>query len=162
MNYDSQLIFEAYCNIYTESRAPSKSCVMAYISNSDKDSIVEYVNGIPQSDLYIDTDDTEGDSYGKEVDSHVTILYGLEPDITVPPIKELLYKEQKDLIGITLGKISIFDNEKYDVLKIDVHSKDLSKLNKAFSKEFPYENDYPDYYPHLTLAYLRKDMVRST
>jgi 2'-5' RNA ligase len=40
------------------------------------------------------------------------------------------------------------------VLKFDVESEDLNKLNKVFS-DYPNTNKFPDYHPHCTIAYLK-------
>lgn len=45
-------------------------------------------------------------------------------------------------------------NEDGDVLKMDVISPQLVELNAIVSREFPCEDKYPDYKPHVTLAYL--------
>ena len=50
--------------------------------------------------------------------------------------------------------VSTFDNEDYEVLKFDVDSDLLRKMNKAF-RGLPHTNDYDDYNPHMTVAYLR-------
>ena len=60
-----------------------------------------------------------------------------------------------DSIKIILGRMSLFENEE-DVLKIDVDSPDLIRLNKLICDRFKYEDSYPVYVPHLTISYLRK------
>jgi 2'-5' RNA ligase len=50
--------------------------------------------------------------------------------------------------------ISAFSNEKFDVLKFDVDSEDMHKMNAKF-KKFPHTNNFPDYHPHVTIAYLK-------
>jgi 2'-5' RNA ligase superfamily len=149
---DQELIAEAYTRIYTEDREPSRSCIMAQIKEEDRQPILDFVNSIADEDLYIEDGP---DHYGKEVDCHVTILYGLEPNVSIADIAEVLQDVPE--IQLTLGEISTFSNDDkpYDVLKVDVNSNDLNALNKEFRK-LPYENDYPKYTPHLTLAYVKK------
>jgi len=57
---------------------------------------------------------------------------------------------------VTLKKISMFDNadKGFDVVKFDVEGKDLFKMNKDFAK-LPHTTDYPDYHPHVTIAYVK-------
>jgi len=58
-------------------------------------------------------------------------------------------------IEATLGKMSVFENDKYDVLKVDVTGESLHDLNGKLS-ELPNEQTFPEYKPHLTIAYLKK------
>ncbi|MEP6667847.1 MAG: sigma-70 family RNA polymerase sigma factor, partial [Chthoniobacter sp.] len=114
----------------------------------------EFAASIPDSDVYRDPEKPEKD--GREFEPHVTALYGLtgEGD-TTNAVREAI--KGHDPITLTLGKISKFSNadSPYDVLKIDVTSPQLHALNKTLRK-LPHKNDYPDYHPHLTLAYVNK------
>lgn len=104
---------------------------------------------INEDDLYTEENDS---SYGREMDPHVTILYGLHDDIKDEDIEEDIneIKEPK----IAFKSISSFNNDKFDVLKFDVKSEDLNKLNKKFS-EYPNTNKFPDYHPHVTTCYVK-------
>ena len=104
---------------------------------------------IIEDDLYTEEDD---DSYGRETEPHVTILYGLHEEIEDKDI-EVDIKEIKTP-KIDFKNISSFNNDKFDVLKFDVESKDLTKLNKIFAK-YPNTNKFPDDHPHCTIAYLK-------
>jgi 2'-5' RNA ligase len=110
---------------------------------------------IDDDDIYTE----EGDrSFGREDEPHITLLYGLHNDIPDEDIEEVSKKMEK--CEVNLKKISIFENEKFDVLKFDIiddSKKELSKMNKEFAK-FPHTTDYPDYHPHATLCYLKKGM----
>lgn len=107
---------------------------------------------IDEDDVYTE----EGDkSFGRENEPHITLLYGLHNDISDEDIEEVSKKMDKCVIN--LKKISIFENDKFDVLKFDViddSKKELGKMNKCYS-EFPHTTDYPDYHPHCTIAYLK-------
>ena len=123
-------------------------CLMVFL-DVNEESWKELQNMIDEDDLYTE----EGDnSYGREDEPHVTILYGLHDDIKDEEIEEDIndIKEPK----IAFKSISSFDNPKYDVLKFDVDSKDLTKLNKVF-KEYPFTSNFPDYHPHATLCYVK-------
>jgi len=88
---------------------------------------------------------------GKEGSPHITSLYGFTEDD--PAL--LLAAVQSDLGGVVrLGKSELFSNPDQDVLKVAVSSKALHALNKSL-KTIPHENDWPDYNPHVTLAYLK-------
>ncbi len=123
-------------------------CLMVFL-DVNKESWKELQDMIDEDDLYTEEGDT---SYGREDEPHVTILYGLHDDIKDEEIEEDIndIKEPK----IAFKSISSFDNPKYDVLKFDVDSKDLTKLNKVF-KEYPFTSNFPDYHPHCTIAYLK-------
>lgn len=58
-------------------------------------------------------------------------------------------------IEINLGKISIFENEKEDVVKISVVSPRLVQLNSIINRHFENTETHPDYIPHVTLAYVK-------
>ena len=82
------------------------------------------------------------------------------------PVKKVIDKQYgKDTISGSLGKVSLFENTEYDVLKFEVESEDLQELNKI-CKTLPYTSDYPDYHPHCTISYIKKgtckDLVGKT
>jgi 2'-5' RNA ligase len=86
-------------------------------------------------------------------DAHVTILYGIHNDVPDKDVEELI--EKMSAPEVTLKKISIFENSDkgFDVVKFDVTGQDLHKMNKKF-RDLPHTNDYPDYHPHATIAYV--------
>jgi 2'-5' RNA ligase len=88
-----------------------------------------------------------------ESEPHVTALYGLltkDPDDIKPILKEFT-----EIYG-KLGPMSLFKNDEFHVLKIGVESPTMHRLNKRL-RTLDYENDYPDYIPHVTIAYLKPD-----
>ena len=88
---------------------------------------------------------------GREKDAHVTVKYGLhtdEPD----PVRNKLRGEYGGTAK--LGKTSLFSNDDYDVLKLDVDSPDLHRINGKLA-ELPHTDSHPDYKPHATIAYLK-------
>tara|TARA_R110000782_G_scaffold15939_2_gene46101 strand:- start:7572 stop:8129 length:558 start_codon:yes stop_codon:yes gene_type:complete len=123
-------------------------CLMVYL-DVNKASWKELQDMIDEDDLYTDEDD---DSYGRETKPHITILYGLHEEIKDKDIEIDIraIKEPK----MTFKNISSFGSTKYDVLKFDVESDDLTKENKKFS-EYPHTTSFPDYHPHCTIAYLK-------
>jgi 2'-5' RNA ligase len=113
-----------------------------------KNSLKEIQNQIDKEDLY----NEEG--YGLETEPHITVLYGIHEQDPV------IVKQSLDLVPVEyeLTGLSLFENEKYDVLKCTVESEDLKKLNKKCCELLEFTNDYPDYIPHLTVAYLNPGM----
>lgn len=110
----------------------------------------KFLNEINDEDLY----DKKGEDLGKEEESHVTILFGFKDnEIKTEDIKNIVKDTQSFTIELT--GISYFDNEEYDVLKFDVKSNKLHELNNKASN-LPHEQLYPDYNPHMTIAYLQK------
>jgi hypothetical protein len=121
-------------------------CLMVNVDEMGWDGFIkETVN---DEDLY-----TEGDDYGIETEPHITVLYGFHKDIDMKKLKELLFPLSE--LEITSSKISIFENEKYDVLKYDIDSDKLFELNDLMTENFEYTTDFPDYHPHVTIAYLK-------
>lgn len=144
-----KIALKKYMDELLESR--QYSCAMAYL---DKDSevakkVVEFAQSIPEEELYV-----EEEGHGREYEPHATILYGLHSN-NLDEIYESL--ELGDDIKATLGKMSFFENDKYNVLKIDVQSDELNALNKKLTNSMDYTNDYPDYKAHMTIAYLNKE-----
>tara|TARA_R110000796_G_scaffold162503_2_gene279287 strand:- start:4245 stop:5102 length:858 start_codon:yes stop_codon:yes gene_type:complete len=126
-------------------------CAMLYfkVNKEDWDKIQSL---IADEDLY----EEDGDqSYGREDDPHVTILYGLHADVPDSKIEELV--DEIRPTKLTLKKISIFENDKYDVVKFDIVGVSEGKLidmNAKFVK-LPHTTDFPDYHPHSTIAYVK-------
>ena len=125
-------------------------CIMVDLPQKNK--ILKFVESIPNECVY----EEEGKHYGKEKNPHITLMYGLSP-IEENRVKELLNKVPKKIMA-ELGQISKFQNADtpYDVLKIEVKSSHLGKIHEMIRKNF--ENDYkwPEYNPHVTLAYVKK------
>jgi 2'-5' RNA ligase len=101
---------------------------------------------IPDEEIF----DKDGNQ-GREDNPHITILYGIVDDAPQQVIDLLQGKPQ---IRATLGKVSIFENDDYDVVKISVESEDLGDLQKLLWDEVDHESDYPEYKPHVTIAYV--------
>ncbi len=111
-----------------------------------------FAASIPESEVYSKKDASGVEDYGRETEPHVTVLYGLtkhDPQLAQQVLAN------KGPVTVTLGKLSVFENPEYDVLKVDVKSPQLHKLNGELSK-LPNENSFPDYQPHMTIAYLKK------
>lgn len=124
-------------------------CVMLYF---DFPKIKEIHNIIKKEDIY----EEEGDkTFGLEDESHCTLLYGLHEEVTLDEVKQTLSKFT--YYPCTIYNASIFENEKYDVLKFDVKGKNLHETNDAL-KKFPFTSDWPDYHPHMTIGYIQSGL----
>ena len=123
-------------------------CIMASIEGVSRDQILKLNHDlIPDGIIY----DNNKHEFGRETDTHVTIKFGFTEHYTIEEMRDLL----KDITSfvIKFGEISIFKNDKFDVVKIDVESNTLNRLNKQFSK-LPNEDEHPNYHAHCTLAYV--------
>jgi 2'-5' RNA ligase len=91
---------------------------------------------------------------GCEDTPHVTVRYGLwdgSPANAIPLI------QSAGSLKYTLGDITLFENDEFDVLKISVDSPDLTALNEKL-KALDHTDTYPGYHPHVTIAYLKPGM----
>lgn len=99
-----------------------------------------------------------------EDEPHVTVKYGFDESVTPDDIKQLIGDSSP--VKFTVLGASVFhhdDNEfqrggagEYDVLKLDVFSECLRKLNAVIvGSDLPIDDSsFPVYHPHMTLAYL--------
>ena len=99
--------------------------------------------GIPDADL------AEG---GREPDPHITVKYGIHT--SDPDAVRRIFGSEKPA-RFTLGKTSVFRCPEYDVVKVDVDSPDLRRLNAKVAAATPCTDTHPEYLPHVTLAYVQ-------
>ena len=104
---------------------------------------------IPNTDLY-----TEEEKYGRENEIHVTVKYGLHTT-DAREIEKII--NGFGSFAIRLGNISRFvpPGKDYDVVKIEVDSKELSELHQLLGK-LPNSDEHPTYRAHCTIAYVKK------
>jgi 2'-5' RNA ligase len=98
---------------------------------------------------------------GKELEPHITVAYGLEATERDKPIirQEL---ENFKAPAITIGGASVFENQGYKVLKLDIDSPELHRLRQHIAGKYPMPgNTYTEYHPHITLAYLKPEVDES-
>ena len=127
-----------------------KGCLMAMIPEETSKLIVNFTKQlINENDLYV-----EGDEYGLETEGHVTIRYGFLKDLNELEIRQLIQGQKPFMMEIYgLDKFDTHPN--YDVAMFKVNSPVLRQLHEM-SAIYLNESDYPDYNPHLTLAYVQK------
>lgn len=128
-------------------------CAMLYFNFPD---MVKLHGAITPNELY----EEDGDkSYGIEDEPHITLLYGLHNDVSLEDVNSIIQKFVFSKCKV--HNASLFQNEKYDVLKFDLDTTTgggmASKCNKELRK-LPHTSDYPDYHPHMTIAYLKPGM----
>ncbi len=117
------------------------------IEGVQKKMLLSIGDKIDKKDLFEEDDDT-----GIEEDSHVTVLYGVHDNQNdkVKALLESVFQMNAELVGL-----HVFENERYDVLVVEVESEDLKSLNKRLTNSLKYTNDYPEYKAHATIAYLK-------
>lgn len=133
-------------------RETPKSSTQLTLPPQQAKPFTDFAKSIPDSEVYHKADESGKEDYGVETDPHITVLYGLTEHA---PEKVAAIFATKKPITVTLGKLSVFEGKDYDVLKVDVHGKDLHDLNSEIAK-LPNEQTHPTYQPHLTIAYLKK------
>jgi 2'-5' RNA ligase len=116
----------------------------------------ELLGKITKDDVY----EHGSERYGLEEEPHCTILYGIHGDVTDEEVKQLFSKVKKSDIQIEMKGIDCFYNPQYDVLKINVESPKLTELNEL-AKTLPHTSNFPDYKPHITIAYLNRGKGRN-
>jgi hypothetical protein len=106
-------------------------------------------DAINPKDVYIQ----EGDnSFGFEDEPHCTLLYGLHEGVTTEDIIKVV--ENYTYYTCKAHNASLFENSDYDVLKFDIKGDNLHETNNDL-KNYPFTSNYPDYHPHMTIAYLK-------
>ena len=106
---------------------------------------------IKPEDIY-----TVGNDYGIEKEPHLTILYGFHDEVTSEEVFKL-FKENMPMkpIEVRIKGISVFENPEFDVVKFDVNSPELTKLN-GIMRQLPNTTKFPEYRAHITIAYVKK------
>ena len=148
-NYKSNL--KNLAGIITEVKKKThKNEYGALMLDVDYENWDEILNIIDKDDIY----DEPG--FGLEKKPHCTELFGFHKNASVPKIKELIKDKQNGPIKLEVGDITHFETPEYDVVKFDVKSSDMHKINKLMKDNFNYTNSYSDYKPHITISYVKK------
>lgn len=139
----------------TEKSAPSYSSTQIDLPERAADEIRRVAALIKDKDLAED---------GREEDPHVTVKYGLHGTRSEPVAKVLSTTEPFDLV---LGEYGFFPaNEQrdsdviYRKFSTDSVGK-LSRLNKLVARSGEHTDTYPEYTPHVTLAYVKKGLGKA-
>lgn len=137
-----------------QKRVYEYGCVMVGLNTITKE-WNKIQNLIDEDDIYFG-DGKEG-GYGRELDPHITILFGIHDNVEDKDVELLINDINKP--ELTLNNVSLFENELFDVLKFDIESLDLHELNKKF-KSLPHTTDFPNYHPHTTICYCKKSQAQ--
>jgi hypothetical protein len=133
---------KSYGKLMTEKEGPFEyGCSMVFFEFPEIKTIHQEIS---ESDL---------SGSGLESESHVTLLYGLHSD-EVDDNKVLNLSCELPIESMRLHNVSAFENDDFDVLKFDVDAPVLYKINSKLTK-LPHTNEFPDYQPHSTIAYLK-------
>ena len=140
-----------YDQFLSESNSYDFGCAMIEVPFLDWGQITGMIE---PDDVY----EVEGDrSYGVQDNPHVTILYGLHAGVSPEDIKEVIGRFAGEL-KVRVDGIGIFENEEFDVVKMNVvPDGGLQELHDMMS-ELPNSNEYPEYKPHITIAYVKKGL----
>lgn len=135
---------------YDNDKNYDKNCIMIEVNNIPL--LKEIHSQITREMLYTEE---ENDNKGLEMCSHITILFGINPDIKLSTITNYL-PSISEFGKIKINGISIFEKEEYDVLKFDIENELLTKTFTSLVENIPNSNEYPEYHGHITIAYLKK------
>ena len=114
-----------------------------------------HTGGIDPDDVYVKPYDN---SFGLEENPHITILYGIHEDEVDPDVIMSIIEENMEDVNVMISKISIFEMEEYDVVKYDIPlTKQILKYRKMFEDNFENTQDFSEYHPHMTIAYVKKN-----
>ena len=141
-----------YIQFIKESTSYDYGCVMVEVPVTNWNEIISTIN---KDDLY----EVEGENYGIQQNPHLTLLYGLKSNITKEQVEQVLAKTiDNDKVIIEIENIDTFENDNFDVVKFNI--KKTEQLQKLFDSlsELPNENTFPDYKPHMTIAYVKKGL----
>lgn len=132
-----------------------KGCLMAMILDPKRQALLDFGNKIVrEEDLYV-----VGNDYGREKETHVTILYGFVPDLTREQVVEIIHDVKPFTVTLTAVDVFKNENEGFDVVKFSVEGSELRRLNER-AQRYPNQNDYPDYKPHMTIAYVKPNTFK--
>ena len=129
--------------------SPKRGCLMAMVYGTLENDLLAWGKAnVP--------DDALDPNEGREIETHVTVYYGFNLDFDSVRLMVMLRNHGE--VSFTLGKVSRFECPDYDVLKVDVDSPQLERLNRDIGRVFakdvtPSEHEY---HPHVTIAYVQK------
>jgi len=104
--------------------------------------------------------DDPREEYGLENTPHITVLYGIKDDKDYFKMRDKL--KNFGPIEFEIGNIKSFRPEAkpYDVLIMEVISPRLNEIHKFIKESYDNNYSFPEYTPHLTLAYVKKGALK--
>jgi len=128
--------------------AYSYSCVMARLPEQLASKVRAISEKIPDDLIY---DEGSGEQ-GREDKPHTTVKYGLHTEDPYEVAKVIGYFGP---VAGELRKMSAFVNDSV-VLKMGVQSQAMQALNRLICRELENTDTFPEYKPHVTVAYIKK------
>ena len=114
------------------------------------DRIVEWGElNIPDDALY-----AEDGEDGREREQHITVLWGITQAEVPPAVYKIAHTTKP--FPVLVGKVSLFRNDEFDVVKCEVESPELRRLNAQIRASVPNEQTHPDFNAHVTIAYVKR------
>lgn len=89
-----------------------------------------------------------------ENEPHITVRYGLFDQPRMVESVRTLLSGTGDAVA-RIGSLSLFEHDNQDVLKFDIESQHLTRLNERLGL-LPNYDKFSTYHPHMTVAYVRK------
>lgn len=123
-------------------------CVLIHLTFENWKEIHKNIN---PSDLY----EPQNSHYGLQTTPHLTLLYGLDKGVTEDEVFGILKKFDLKELEIEVDGIDNFENESFDVLKLNVTKCQLLENIHNSLKELPNSDKYTNYNPHITIAFLK-------
>jgi 2'-5' RNA ligase len=94
-------------------------------------------------------------SYGLEDNPHITLKFGLHPEIEDSQIEEIVSKFKGNNLSLDILGIDSFQNKDFDVVKFSVNpTNQIKAINQELSK-LPNSDEYPQFSPHITIGYVK-------
>jgi 2'-5' RNA ligase len=132
-------------------KAYDYSCLMAVLPEEIATKIRAFSLALPDADIFEPDDEEYGRVRPDEV--HITCKYGIH---TTNPEELVELLANQEMVRLVLRGVTAFNNENHIVLKIDVESEDLTRLNALVSSRLKCTDTHPEYHPHITIAYLQR------
>lgn len=122
-----------------------------------------YKSQIPEEALFrefplVNGKDDPRESKGFENAPHVTVLYGLPMDVSFFEVTETVFNNLTDRRSFVVEDLDFFSSpdKPYDVAILRCNSELLGNLHFKLRERFNVVSDYPEYNPHITIAYVKK------
>lgn len=133
-----------------EEEDPTYGCLMM---DADIKNWVEFhLAGIDEDDVYLKPYD---DSYGKEENPHVTVVYGIHEDEVDPQRMADMIEHYMKPLTVVIKEIDIFPGKEYDVVKYNVPLTGQLQGYRDIFMQVPNTQKFPEYHPHMTIAYVK-------